>query len=112
MFDGHIRIEEVARLTGLSRNTLYTYCRKGMLPPPRLRVGPVMLFHPEDIAVFIQYHKGNPKTRKGVSKVLLRKSLAYTAGAPRLRAFNNRDGLRGPSRGDMWCVPVRRTPGN
>jgi excisionase family DNA binding protein len=47
-----LRVEDVAERTGYTVGTVYEYVRKGVLPPPRERVGTTMLFAAEDIAFF------------------------------------------------------------
>jgi predicted DNA-binding transcriptional regulator AlpA len=66
MFKNLLQIEEVAERTGLKLNSLYAYRSRGILPPPRLRFGNVMLFAKEDISYFIRNYKGRPARRDSV----------------------------------------------
>jgi excisionase family DNA binding protein len=60
----NMRIKDVAEMTGLTLGTCYMYVSSGVLPPPRERIGTVMIFAREDIHAFKKSHSGRPNARK------------------------------------------------
>jgi hypothetical protein len=69
----NMRIADVAKATGLTLGTCYAYASAGILPPPRQRIGTVMIFCREDIEFFLEVHEGRPGARKSRRLNALRK---------------------------------------
>jgi DNA-binding transcriptional MerR regulator len=49
-----LRVEDVAKRTSYTVGTVRQYVSRGVLPPPRERIGNVTLFAAEDIRFYLQ----------------------------------------------------------
>jgi predicted DNA-binding transcriptional regulator AlpA len=78
-----LRMAEVAKLSGLTLHTCYTYKCHGLLPQPAMKIGPIPFYDRSEVQAAMKLNNadGRLNARKSVKAVKAAKAAAKAAKA-------------------------------